>query len=265
MTRRLSGLITESWLAVAVLIVWWFASAQSTSLYFPPLKDILIRFQELWLFEEVGAHLVPSLTNLGLGLGLGLLGALVLGVALGLLPRVFETVSPLLELARATPVLALLPLLIAALGIGSASKIALIAFGAFWPTLLTAIDGVRAVDPQVREMARAFAVRPRDLVRRVILPSAAPQIIVGVRTSVSIAVVVMVGSELFGASAGVGYFVLQSQRTYAVTDMWAGLVLLGLLGYGMNLAMALVEKRVLYWHRGLHDLHGSLIREGRAA
>ncbi|MDQ1106677.1 sulfonate transport system permease protein [Nocardioides zeae] len=262
MSGRLRAVALEAWLPVAVVSAWWFLSANSTSLYFPPLREILARFREVWLFDQAGEHLVPSLTNLAGGLAVGLVAAVSIGLLLGLLPRVYGALRPLVELARATPALALLPLLIAMLGIGSASKIALIAFGAFWPTLVTTIDGVRAVDPQVREMARTYRIGRGDLVRRVVLPSAAPQIIVGARTSVSIAVVVMVGSELFGATSGVGFFVLQAQRTYAITDMWAGLVLLGLLGYAINLATALVERRVLAWHRGLH---GARPTEGRSA
>ena len=261
MIRRLRSLALEAWLPIALLVAWWFASAGSTSLYFPPLRDILVRFQELWLFDELGTHLVPSLTNLALGLALGLSVALVGGVVLGLMPRTSSALTPVLELARATPVLALLPLLIAFFGIGVTSKVVLIAFGSFWPTLLNTIDGVRAVDPQVRETARTFSVRSSTLIRRIVLPSAGPQIIVGVRTSVSIAVVVMVGSELFGATSGIGYFVLQSQRTYAIADMWAGLLMLGLLGYGLNLLTGVVEHYALRWHRGLHGAPGSTSTE----
>jgi sulfonate transport system permease protein len=261
MIGRLRSVALEAWLPIALLVVWWFASASSTSLYFPPLHDILVRFQELWLFDEIGTHLVPSLTNLALGLVLGLSVALVGGVVLGLMPRTSAALNPVLELARATPVLALLPLLIAFFGIGVTSKVVLIAFGSFWPTLLNTIDGVRAVDPQVRETARTFSVRRSTLIRRIVLPSAGPQIIVGVRTSVSIAVVVMVGSELFGATSGIGYFVLQSQRTYAITDMWAGLLMLGLLGYGLNLLTGVVEHHALRWHRGLHGAPGSTSTE----
>jgi sulfonate transport system permease protein len=265
MIRRARSLALEAWLPIGLLAAWWFASAGSTSLYFPPLRDILVRFRELWLFDEVGTHLVPSLTNLALGLALGLTVALVGGVILGLMPRTSTALHPVLELARATPVLALLPLMIAFLGIGVTSKVVLIAFGSFWPTLLNTIDGVRAVDPQVRETARTFSISRSTLVRRIVLPSASPQIIVGVRTSVSIAVVVMVGSELFGATSGIGYFVLQSQRMYATTDMWAGLLMLGLLGYGLNLLTGIVEHRALRWHRGLHGVPGSTTTERSVA
>lgn len=257
MTSRLRTVALELWLPVVLLTAWWFGSASSESLYFPPLQVIAERFRELWLFDLLPVHLVPSMLNLAGGLAAGLAAALAVGVVLGLLPRVHEAVSPLLEFMRSMPVLALLPLIVALLGLGVTSKVTIIALGAFWPTLLNTVDGVRSTHPQIREVARTYRLRRRDLVLRVVLPAAMPQILVGVRTSVSIAVVVMVGSELFGATEGIGYFVLQAQRTYAIADMWAGLVLLGLVGYVLNLLSAGVEHWLLSWYRGQRERTGA--------
>ncbi len=243
-------LLVEAWLPVVLVAVWWVGSASSTSLYFPPLARIAERFRELWLFEQVPVHLVPSLQNLGWGLLAGVAVAVGAGVVVGRMPRLHSALLPLLEFMRATPILALLPLVFGLLGLGVTSKIALIALGAFWPTFLNTVDGVRSVDPQIREVARAYRLSRTDIAFRVVLPSAMPQVVVGLRTSVSVAVVVVVGSEMFGASNGIGYFVLQAQRTYAIADMWAGIVLLGLLGYLLNLLSAGFERWVLSWHRG---------------
>lgn len=250
MTRRLTSMVVEAWLPVALVTTWWFVSANSTSIYFPPLQKILERFQELWLFERVPTDVAFSLTNLGLGLVVGLVAALGAGLAFGLMPQVHRALTPLFEFMRATPIVALLPLIVAMFGLGVTSKVVIIALGAFWPTFLNTVDGVRAVDPLVRDVARTYRLSAATLVTRVMLPNAAPQIMVGVRTSVSVAVVIMVGSELFGSSEGIGYFILQSQRTYAIADMWAGLILLGLLGYALNLLSAAVERLVLSWHAG---------------
>lgn len=250
MRRRLAAILIEAWLPIVLVTTWWFATENSTSIYFPPLRTILERFQDLWLFERVPTDVAFSLTNLALGLAAGLVAALAAGVVLGLMPRVNTALTPLFEFMRATPIVALLPLLVAMFGLGVTSKVVIIALGAFWPTFLNTVDGVRAVDPLVRDVARTYRLSRATLVTRVMLPNAAPQIMVGVRTSVSVAVVVMVGSELFGSSEGIGYFILQSQRSYAIADMWAGLILLGLLGYVLNLLSAGVERLVLSWHEG---------------
>ena len=82
------------------------------------------------------------------------------------------------------------------------------------------------------------------------LPAASPQIFAGMRTSLSLALILMVISEMVASTNGIGFFVLQSQRSFAIPEMWAGILLLGLLGYALNLIFMLVERRVLAWHRG---------------
>ena len=89
--------------------------------------------------------------------------------------------------------------------------------------------------------------------RSVILPAALPQIFAGMRTSLSIAIIVMVVSEMVASTDGVGFFILESQSSFAITEMWSGILLLGILGYVLNLAFTRVERRVLRWHRGARE------------
>jgi ABC-type nitrate/sulfonate/bicarbonate transport system permease component len=93
-------------------------------------------------------------------------------------------------------------------------------------------------------------VSGRDRLLRIVLPAASPQIFAGMRTSLSLALILMVISEMVASTNGIGFFVLQSQRSFAIPEMWAGILLLGLLGYALNLIFMLVERRVLAWHRG---------------
>jgi ABC-type nitrate/sulfonate/bicarbonate transport system permease component len=90
----------------------------------------------------------------------------------------------------------------------------------------------------------------RERLLRIVLPAASPQIFAGMRTSLSLALILMVISEMVASTNGIGFFVLQSQRSFAIPEMWAGILLLGLLGYALNLIFLLVERRVLAWHRG---------------
>ncbi|MEV1290629.1 ABC transporter permease subunit [Pseudonocardia sp. NPDC049635] len=122
-------------------------------------------------------------------------------------------------------------------------KVALIAFVCFWPILLNTVDGVAGVDPTLQETARSYRIPRGEYLRRVVLPSASPQIFAGARVSLSIAVIMMVVSEMVASTEGIGYFVLQSQRTYAITEMWSGIALLALLGYALNGLFLLVERR----------------------
>ena len=248
--RRILEAALEIAVPLALLSAWWFASAGSDTYYFPPLEDILRTFNDTWLFERVGSDVVPSLTRMALGLGIATILAIVLGIALGSAPRARRATAPIVEFLRAIPPPALLPFAILVIGVGSSMKVFIIAFVCLWPILLNTIDGVRSVDTTLTDTTRVYAITSRDRILRVLLPAATPQIFAGLRTSLSLALILMVISEMVASTNGIGYFVLQSQRTFAIPEMWSGILLLGILGYTFNGAFVLIEKRVLRWHRG---------------
>ena len=253
MTSRARTIALELALPATLVAVWWQVSSSSTSVYFPPLSDIVARFRELWLFDRVGVDVVPSLINLFAGEAIAIAVGIAIGFALGSSPWLHATVSPVLEFLRCMPAVVLLPLAIQLLGLSHTMRIAFIAFGAMWPVLLNTIDGVRSLDPAVRDVMRAYRISPRERMLHVVLPAASPRIFVGVRASLAVAVILMVASELLGASAGIGFFVLESQRQFSIPEMWSGILLLGMLGYSLNLAFGMVEHRMLRWHRGLRE------------
>jgi ABC-type nitrate/sulfonate/bicarbonate transport system permease component len=129
-------------------------------------------------------------------------------------------------------------------------KVAMIAFGVVWPILLNTADGVGSVEPLHRETGRAFRVGGRDQVIRIVLPSAAPKIFAGLRVSLSIAVILMVISEMVATVNGVGFELVQAQRSFRTLDVWATIVLLGIIGYVLNAILAVIERNMLSWHRG---------------
>ncbi len=116
--------------------------------------------------------------------------------------------------------------------------------------LLNTIDGVRGIDPTLVETARSYGMRSLERIRRVVLPAALPQIFAGMRTSLSLAVIIMVLTEYFSSTSGVGYVLLISKNTFQLVPMWAAILLIGLLGYLLNVLLLLFERRVLRWHRG---------------
>jgi len=126
----------------------------------------------------------------------------------------------------------------------------MIAFSAFFPVLLNTYSGVRSVDPVQLQTAATFGVSRARVLRQVVLPAAAPSIFTGMRISLAVALIVMVISEMVAASNGIGYFILAAQRGFKVREMFAGVVTLALVGYGLNRLFLAVENRVLAWHRG---------------
>jgi ABC-type nitrate/sulfonate/bicarbonate transport system permease component len=244
------GAVLEILVPLALLGLWAVWSASSDTFYYPPLTDILSTFNDTWLFERVGSDVVPSLLRLGAGYAIAVVVAVLVGIPLGLSRTARRAASPIVEFLRAIPPPALLPFGILVLGVGTSMKVFIIAFVCLWPVLLNTVDGVAGVDPTLRETARVCGISPRDRLLRVTLPAAAPQIFAGMRTSLSLALILMVISEMVASSNGIGYFVLQSQRSFAIPEMWSGILLLGILGYVLNAVFLLVERRVLRWHRG---------------
>jgi len=249
-SNSLKMIALEIWLPILIVVVWWFASANSTSLYFPPLQAILESFAENWLDpQEAIQNLAPSLLLLGSGYLLALVGGVVLGTLFGIVTPIEHATRPVLETLRAVPGVALLPIFIVLFGIDAQMKILLIAFGSFWPIFLNTIDGVRAVEPLLLDVSRVFRVGRARRLFRIVLPSAGPQIFAGARTALAIALIIMVVAETVGGSGGIGYFLLDAQRNFAITAMWGAILALGILGYVLNIFFRIIERRVLRWHR----------------
>ncbi|PWB97663.1 ABC transporter permease [Salinibacterium hongtaonis] len=241
-------IIERLWLPFALVVLWWVVSANSSSVFFPPLSKIMeamvVDLTEGTLLHDLGV----SVTNLFGGLAIAVVVGVTVGVLLGELPRVRETVDPLIHFFRAVPQTALVPLVIGAMGVGVAPKIATIAFACVWPIMLNSIDGVRAVEPAVRSMSQAYRIPPLLHFGRVILPSSLPQIVAGVRVALPIGVVVMVVSELFAAEEGIGHYILSSSSVFQLPQTWAGALLVGVLGYVLSELFAVLERRLLRWH-----------------
>jgi ABC-type nitrate/sulfonate/bicarbonate transport system permease component len=233
-----------------LLVLWGVLSAGSKTFYFPPLTDILTTFKDTWLFKRMGSDVVPSLERMFGGFAIAVVLGVVGGLMLGLSARARRAAAPIVEFLRAIPPPALLPFAILVVGVGASMKVFIIAFVCVWPILLNTIDGVTSVDPTLRDTTRVYGIPDRDRIWRVMLPAASPQIFAGLRTAVSLALILMVISEMVASTNGIGYFVLQSQRTFSIPEMWSGILLLGILGYVLNGGFVLLERRLLRWHRG---------------
>ena len=245
---RVSSLMAMIWLPILLIVIWWFASASSTNLFFPPLEKIWQTTVKLFASGEMIVNIGVSLGNILAGLLFATVIGVALGVLIGRIQLLRELVDPLLEFFRAVPQTALIPIIIGALGIGAAPKIFMIAFACVWPVLLNTIDGVRSLDPQIEDMSRAYRIPLALRLRRVILPAALAQIVAGIRVSLAIAVVVMIVSEFFASTAGIGYFIQSSSNGFRFRDVWSGALVIGVLGYVLSELFRLFEHVALKWY-----------------
>jgi ABC-type nitrate/sulfonate/bicarbonate transport system permease component len=155
--------------------------------------------------------------------------------------------GPIIEFARAIPSTALIPFALLLLGLGDDMKVFLITFGTLWPILLNTIDGVRSIDPTLRDTASVYQIRGWARVSRVLLPSVAPRIATGIRIAIPISLILVVTSELVGSSVGIGFVIVDAQATFRLLDMWSGILMLGILGFVISWLFGLIERRLLRW------------------
>ena len=238
---------------LAALAITWQVLALATDdrVFWPTFTDVAARLWEAWLGnpEAWRESVLPSMARLLAGWAGAVVAGVAIGTAIGLSGRARDYVDPIIHFLRAIPPPALLPLFIVLLGIGDAMKVAMIGFGVVWPILLNTVDGVRSVDALHLATARVYRMGRWDRLTRVVLPSAAPKVFAGLRVSLAIAVILMVISEMVATVNGVGFELVQAQRSFQTLDVWAVIVLLGIIGYTLNAILAGIESRVLAWHR----------------
>lgn len=235
---------------ILLYVVWTAAAAILDSPFMPGIPDIARAFADNWLFERFGSDVVPSTKRLAIGYFLGVAAGLVVGGLLGFSRIARVTCEALVEFLRALPKIAILPVFFVLVGIGDASKVLVIAAAAGVPVLLSTMDGFRSTEPDLIQVCRVFGVSRLhgDLLVR--LRWATPQIFAGARTGLAIAFVMLIISEMYGSTNGIGYYILIAQQTFEIPGMWSGIVLLGLLGLAFNALFVLIERLSLSWYIG---------------
>ncbi|MFD0307039.1 ABC transporter permease [Streptomyces sp. NPDC127119] len=251
--RVLLRLLLVVALPLLLVLAWWYASDGSTDIYWPPLRTILSTFPDVWTGERLHDDVLPSVLRLSAGYACAAVAGVALGTVIGSYRRVRAVCEPVLEFLRAVPPPVLVPVIMLFAGIGDTMKVVVIASGCVWPILLNTVEGVRAVDSVMSETARSYGVTGVARLRYLVLPAASPQIFAGLRQALSIGIILMVISEMFAASNGLGFTIVQFQRGFAIPDMWTGILLLGLLGFLLSVVFRLVERRVLGWYHGARD------------
>lgn len=183
----------------------------------------------------------------------GWLLASLIGVALGAVigssAAARAWLQPMLEFLRPLPASAIVPVAIALLGLSEGMVLAVIAFGALWPMLLGTIHGFAAVEPRLYEVARVLKLSRAEVIAKIALPNAMPDIFAALRIGLTVALILAVVGEMLASREGLGLWILLSARSFRSPDLFAGIILLGLIGLVSAALLTLVERRVLRWRR----------------
>ncbi|HXF81337.1 MAG TPA: ABC transporter permease [bacterium] len=243
----------ERWLAAAspvlLLGVWEVLSRSGVldSRYVPPPSAVLATLGALIRSGELPAHLAISVRRILVGFFLGAAPAVALGLAMGLNRTVRALFLPLVTAIYPIPKIAIYPLIIFYLGVGEASKVSIVAVSIFFLVLLNTMAGVIALDRVYFNIARAYGAGGRTIFRTVAWPGALPAVFTGLKLGMGFALIVIVGAELLGSDAGIGFLIWQSFQIFDVEKMFAGLLTTAALGWGATLALDAIERRALPW------------------
>lgn len=218
-----------------------------SSLTLPKPSDVLATFGELWESGLLFKHLIPSLSRLAVGAAIGASIGIAVGIMIGLFSYVRAGMVPLVAAIFPIPKIALLPLFVIWFGIDEASKYALIAFGTFTPTVVATYGAVDNVDRSLIRMGQSFGLSWLSIVRKIVLPGAMPGILSGLRISLAIAIILLVAAEMLGAEYGIGAYILEAGSLYDLERLFAGVVILSLLGVILSTVIGFIERRLLGW------------------
>jgi ABC-type nitrate/sulfonate/bicarbonate transport system permease component len=251
---RAMQIVRQSALALGLPLLlfaaWWISTSGSDSIFFPPLSKILRVFVEVWFSPRIWHDVVPSMVRFLVGYLSAVALGLLLGIPIGASRRIRQLLEPVLEFLRAIPPPVLVPIFMLFVGIGDAMKTLVIVSGCVWPVLLNTVAGVRALDNVLEEVICCYRIDVIDRLWHFVLPGASPQIFTGLRQALSIGIILMVISEMFAASNGLGFSLVQFQRGFAIPEMWTGIILLGLIGILLAFIFRLVENWLLAWYFG---------------
>lgn len=235
--------------AAGLVLAWQLvANAQLISPIFLPGPDrawaaMMTGFAERGLGDKV----IGTLRHMTFGWLAASLAAIVLGSLIGTSRRARIYVAPSLEFLRPLPVSAIIPVAIALYGLSESMAIFVIAFGTLWPMLLATIQGYAGVEPRLLEVARALNLSRLETIRKIALPSALPDILAGMRVSLTVALILSVVCEIVAGLDGLGQWLLVGARMFRSADLFAGVILLGVIGYLAAAAIGAVERRLLAW------------------
>lgn len=236
-------------LALLILEALYRAKIAS-ALYFPSVIGILKTFCQLTAAGVLPAEVMASLSRMGLGFALAFAITLPLGVLMGISRRAYYFFEPIIELLRPIPPPLIVPIAIVFMGVGDSMKIVIVAFTCCFPMLTNTIDGVRSVHPLLIATARCFGLSRIQIIRKVIVRSALPQIVSGLRASLPVALIVTVFTEMIGGGDGIGRYIIKMQRTLSVREMYVGILALGIVGILLNKVFIIMDKRMLAWYSG---------------
>lgn len=248
-SNRLAIIATQVMILVIILAAWQFGVTDASLPYFSRPSLVVAKLYELLTHQDIYRHMYVTLAEIALGYALGAGFGLVLGFVLGRSSFLSAALEPYIMGLYSIPKIALAPVFIVWLGLGMASKVAVVFVASFFLVFFNTYSGLLSINEELVRLARLMGASWPQTVMRVILPAAAPQIFLGLRTAVPYAVIGAVIGEYIGASEGLGYFILYASQTYDAPSLFAGIIILVAIVFLANFALNRLEGRMIRWRK----------------
>lgn len=231
---------------LALLLIWELAARAIASPNFPGVLTVLATLKATGpeLLREMGV----TLWRAAAGLLLALVTMLPLGVFIGRVRAVGDFIEPLFDMLRPLPPLAIVPVAMLFAGVGSAAKVMVVFYSVSFPIVLSTIDAVRSAHPMLSNVARSLRMSRREIMLEIDLPAALPQVIVGIRIAVALALLISVSAEMLLSTDGIGNFIMRSQEQFRVAQGLSALMVIAATALIVNSLVARIERRALRWH-----------------
>jgi sulfonate transport system permease protein len=234
---------------LALLLVWHLVTAlELISRVFLPSPAATVAALEWGLVNgDLFPQMLATINRMIQGWLLASFVAIAIGSLIGVSATARAYLQPTLEFLRPLPASAIIPVAIALVGLNAEMVLGVVVFGSVWPTLLGTVHGFAHVEPRLVEVSRLLKMSRFEFIYKIGLPNAVPDILAGMRLSLTVALILAVVGELLTAQQGLGTAVLHAARSYRAADLYAGILLLGFIGLVSNYGLAIADKRILAW------------------
>jgi ABC-type nitrate/sulfonate/bicarbonate transport system permease component len=248
MTNRLRGILLRTAFPLLLLLAWQLISNVAANPFFPAPSKIYDAIKFVYTADWIKQSLFLSIYTLLSGFILGSIAGIAIGAILGSQKFAREIFTPITNFIRSIPSVAKIPVIMALFGLGLATRVTTVAIAVLFPVLMTTMRAVAGTDPQILEYAKLLKFGYFKSLIQIRIPAAMGEILAGLQAAIQIAVLIVVVSEMLGSGKGLGAFIIRSQSTYMITDMWVGIVTLGILGVLLNEGFQYLERKIAPWY-----------------
>lgn len=245
MKRKLTYFLSP----IIALIIWEICSRSGLmdARFFPAPSEIFYHLFFVSPEEGIIEDIIASLNRLLWGYLAGCTLGIILGIGMGLYAPVRAAIYPLIAITYPIPKIAILPLVMLIFGIGDLAKMVVVAIGSFFLVLMNTLHGVDSIERIYLDVAAVYKIKRHNFILKVILPGSLPAIFTGLKLAIGYSLVMVVAAEFSGAQKGIGFLIWQSWETFSIKSMYAGIFVIGFMGFAFSYALHALERRLIPW------------------